>query len=54
MANFFLREYLEYCVLVAIAVGAVEWIDAVGGGRPVQNNGLVRGMSEVVPNLTPL
>ena len=47
-------QYLEYNVLVAIAVGAVEWVDAVSGGRPVQDNWLVRRMSEVVSNLTPL
>ena len=47
-------QYLEYNVLVAVAVGAVEWVDAVRGGRPVQDNWLVRRMSQVVPNLTPL
>ena len=52
LVNF--MQYLEYNVLVAVAVGAVEWVDAVSGGRPVQDNWLVRRMSEVVPNLTPL
>ena len=47
-------QYLEYNVLVAVAIGAIEWVDAVSGGRPVQDNWLVRRMSEVVPNLTPL
>ena len=40
--------------MVAVAIGAVEWVDAVSGGRPVQDNWLVRRMSEVVPNLAPL
>lgn len=46
--------YLKDDVLVAVAVSTPKEVDAVSGGGPVQDHGLVRGSCQVLLDCTPL
>ena len=45
---------LKYNILVAIAVSWSKRVDAIGRRRPVEHHWFIRGMSEIVLDLTPL